>query len=46
MLLADIHANPVHPHACGENEGIAVMSIKIAGTPPRVWGKPRLMLLR
>ncbi len=31
---------PVHPHACGENAGVAVVSGLCVGSPPRVWGKP------
>jgi len=31
----------VHPHACGENAFHEYPSAFIAGTSPRVWGKPR-----
>ena len=30
----------VHPHACGENGERIAGAYLIAGTPPRVWGKP------
>ena len=43
------HANrlrnaPVHPHACGDFGNGCWWSCCIRGTPPRVWGLPRLGL--
>ena len=29
----------VHPHACGENEGVILMALDVYGPPPRVWGE-------
>ena len=29
----------VHPHACGENVSNTWHALKVAGSPPRVWGK-------
>ena len=31
----------VHPHVCGENMAIYRRAFKDAGSPPRVWGKPK-----
>ena len=31
----------VHPHACGENGVLCGYWLPFAGSPPRVWGKPR-----
>ena len=31
----------VHPHACGDNAGVAVRGGGSRGPPPRMWGQPR-----
>ena len=35
--------SPVHPHACGENAVWIARRAAWLGSPPRVWGKPRLV---
>ena len=35
----------VHPHACGENGGLTFMVGEQTGSPPRVWGKPRRLVM-
>ncbi len=32
-------ASPVHPHARGEDTGWRMLSVGIAGSPPRTWGR-------
>ena len=39
MGLGEGFANPVHPHACGENIAVLLLPQEKAGSPPRVWGK-------
>src|SRR5690606_9550556 len=35
-------AGTVHPHACGENDDLAITLPYRVGSPPRVWGKRAL----
>ena len=39
MGLGEGFANPVHPHACGENILAICGVLLLGGSPPRVWGK-------
>ena len=37
----EAHQVSVHPHVCGENTCPSFLLVRNAGSPPRVWGKPK-----
>jgi len=39
------HWPPVHPHACGDNSLLAILSTQYGGSPPRVWGQRSFFFL-
>ena len=34
-----MHLGPVHPHACGDDDGARAHHDVVGGSPPRVWGR-------
>ena len=38
-VTAPLAAEPVHPHACGDNRLSNPLPMLVAGSPPRVWGQ-------
>ena len=46
FVLLEVFLVPVHPHACGENDSAVHVTDAVRGSPPRVWGKLSLSVIK